>query len=183
MKKIKNWKLFNESVEDSLEDVKWFLIDYDNIVTYDYYLKSTDLLVFRIKGYGLSKEDFDRIERLANEENWNVVSKREFLFLYKGTKEEAILNWLNENYSGLEIRSYTKSVSYYERIKYVTAFKVEKTFNQRGELVCKNIFMESDISYVPHILMDDANLLDDVLKKWFESAYNITNIKNIYYED
>ena len=46
MKKIKNWKLFNESVEDSLEDVKWFLIDYDNIVTYDYYLKSTQNINF-----------------------------------------------------------------------------------------------------------------------------------------
>lgn len=184
MKKIKNWRLFNESVEDSLEDVKWFLVDYDNIVSYDYYPNSTNLLVYRISGYGFSKADFERIERLANEEDWNVINKKEFLIFYKGTKEEAILNWLDENYNNLKIKVISKGEDhYYKENEYVISFTVNKTFNPNYELLYNNIFMESDISYIPHVFIGDANLLDDILKNWLERTYNITKITNIYYED
>ena len=184
MKKIKSWKLFKESVEDSLEDVKWFLVDYDNIVPYDYYPNSTNLLVYRISGYGFSKADFERIERLANEEDWNVINKKEFLIFYKGTKEEAVVNWLDENYNDLKTKVVSKGEDqYYKENEYIISFSVNKTFNPNYELLYNNIFMESDISYVPHVFIDDANLLDDILKKWLERTYNITKITNIYYED
>jgi hypothetical protein len=184
MKKIKNWKAFFESVEDSLEDIKWVLVDYDNIVPYDYYPNSTNLLIFRITGSGISENDRNRIERLSNEEGWSVSSKREFLIFYKGTKEEAILNWLDENYNDLKIKVISKGEDqYYKENEYVISFTVNKTFNPNYELLYNNIFMESDISYIPHVFIGDANLLDDILKKWLESNYGINKITNIYYED
>ncbi len=46
MRKIKNWKLFTESVEDSVEDIKWMLVDYDydekNVIG-----SSNDLIVYQ----------------------------------------------------------------------------------------------------------------------------------------
>jgi hypothetical protein len=36
---------------------------------------------------------------------------------------------------------------------------------------------------IPSFCIGDANLLDDILKKWLERTYNITKINNIYYED
>jgi len=183
MKKIKSWRLFNESVEESLEDIKWVLVDYDNIVPYDYYPNSTNLLVFRITGSGISENDRNRIERLANGEDWSVSSKREFLIFYKGTKEEAILNWLDENYNNLKIKVSKGEDQYYKENEYVISFTVNKTFNPNYELLYNNIFMESDISYIPHVFIGDANLLDDILKNWLERTYNITKITNIYYED
>ena len=184
MRKIKNWKVFNESVEDSLEDIKWVLVDYDNIVPYDYYPNSNNLLVFRVSGYGLSKADFERIKRLSNEEGWSVVNKKEYLIFYKGSVEEAILNWLDENYNDLKVKVISKGEDqYYKENEYVISFSVNKTFNPNYELLYNNIFMESDISYIPHVCIGDANLLDDILKKWLERTYGITKITNIYYED
>jgi hypothetical protein len=183
IKLFENFRKLNESVEESLEDIKWVLVDYDNIVPYDYYPNSTNLLVFRITGSGISENDRNRIERLANGEDWSVSSKREFLIFYKGTKEEAILNWLDENYNNLKIKVSKGEDQYYKENEYVISFTVNKTFNPNYELLYNNIFMESDISYIPHVFIGDANLLDDILKNWLERTYNITKITNIYYED
>ena len=43
--KIKNWKLFTESVEDSVEDIKWSLVDYD--VQPTMWKNSSDIIRFR----------------------------------------------------------------------------------------------------------------------------------------
>jgi hypothetical protein len=184
MKKIKNWKAFFESVEDSLEDIKWVLVDYDNIVPYDYYPNSTNLLIFRITGSGISENDRNRIERLSNEEGWSFSSKREFLIFYKGSREEAVLNWLDENYNNLKVKViFTGEDHYYKENEYVISFTVNKIFNPNYELLYNNIFMESDLYYVPLVCIGDDNLLDDILKKWLESNYGINKITNIYYED
>ena len=182
--RIKSWVKFFESVEDSLEDIKWVLVDYDNIVPYDYYPNSTNLLVFRVSGYGLSKADFERIKRLSNEEGWSVVNKPGFLIFYKGTKEEAILNWLDENYNNLKIKVISKGEDqYYKENEYLISFTVDKTFNPNYELLYNNIFMKSDLYYIPHVCIGDAKLLDDILKKWLERTYGINNVTNIYYVD
>jgi hypothetical protein len=183
MKKIKNWKAFFESVEDSLEDIKWVLVDYDNIVPYDYYPNSTNLLIFRITGSGISENDRNRIERLSNEEGWGVLNKKEFLIFYKGSREEAVLNWLDENYNNLKIKVSKGEDHYYKENEYLISFMVDKTFNSNYELIYNNIFMESDLYYIPHVCIGDANLLDDILRKWLERTYGINKITNIYYVD
>ncbi len=183
MKWIKLFENFNESVEDSLEDIKWVLVDYDNIVPYDYYPNSTNLLIFRVSGYGLSKVDFERIERLSNEEGWSVVNKPGFLIFYKGSVEEAVLNWLDENYNNLKIKVSKGEDHYYKENEYLISFMVDKTFNSNYELIYNNIFMESDLYYIPHVCIGDANLLDDILRKWLERTYGINKITNIYYVD
>jgi hypothetical protein len=192
MKKIKNWKAFFESVEDSLEDIKWVLVDYDNIVPYDYYPNSTNLLVYRISGYGFSKADFERIERLANEEDWNVINKKEFLIFYKKTHKNdrksrmnAILNWLNENYKGLKPKMQF-SQQYYcnssgESLFYTTFLGFYTDANM-------DVNVEPELWTVPKVCvwgLNDytaSNLLDSVFKSWLRKNYDI-RVNNIYYED
>ena len=107
MRKIKNWKLFTESVEDSVEDIKWMLVDYD----YDesIYLKSESLIVYKLyKDVGDPDyfQTTERIKRLAKPEGWDVtfIPKYNYvaMIFYKGNLEECILNWLKENYDNLE---------------------------------------------------------------------------------
>ena len=177
MRKIKNWKIFNESVEDSLEDIKWVLVDYDNIVPYDYYPNSTNLLVFRVTSF-LSKDNLDRILRLANGEDWNVLNKKEFLIFYKVSKEEAILNWLNENYSDLKPKMQF-SEKYYCNSE---GFSLFSTTNFNANDWSTDVNAKPELWKVPSVCMEDDNLLDVVLKKWMKKNFNI-DVRNIYYDE
>jgi hypothetical protein len=182
MRKIKNWKVFNESVEVSLEDIKWVLVDYDYIVPYDYYPNSTNLLVFRISGYGFSKDDFGRIERLANEESWSVLCfDSRFLIFYKGTKEEAVLNWLEENYNDLNTKMQF-SEKYYCNSEGFSLFSTSSDMKV-GVYWNTDVNANPELWKIPSFCIGDANLLDDILKNWLERTYGITKITNIYYED
>jgi hypothetical protein len=192
IKLFENFRKLNESVEDSLEDIKWFLVDYDNIVPYDYYPNSTNLLVYRISGYGFSKADFERIERLANEEDWNVINKKEFLIFYKKTHKNdrksrmnAILNWLNENYKGLKPKMqfsqqyYCNSIG--ESLFYTNFLGFYRDANT-------DVNVETELWTVPKVCvwgLNDytaSNLLDSVFKSWLRKNYDI-RVNNIYYED
>jgi len=120
MRKIKNWKLFFESVEDSLEDIKWLMVDYDydemNLIS-----PSNDLVLYR---WGKSQSDGDylscteRVKRLAKQEGWNVdfvythykksinggnliSSGNSIAIFYKGNLEDAIISYLNEKFGNL----------------------------------------------------------------------------------
>ena len=180
IKFFENFRKLNESVEDSLEDIKWVLVDYDNIVNYEYYPNSTNLLVFRVTSF-LSEDNLERIYRLANGEGWNIKRKSEFLIFYNESGEEAILNWLDENYRDLEIKVESNGTHrYYHKNEYL--FTVEKVFKENGELFSNDVFMDISLYEVPLVCMGDANLLDVVLKKWLENTYDIIST-NIYFED
>ena len=109
--KIKNWKLFTESVEDSVEDIKWSLVDYD--VQPTMWKNSSDIITFRIGE--LDSDNLERISRLVSADGWQVrmikshsiCIKRDdtdypnLLFFWKGDIVKSCDNWLIENYSDL----------------------------------------------------------------------------------
>ena len=182
--RIKSWRKFFESVEVSLEDIKWVLVDYDNIVPYDYYPNSTNLLVFRVSGYGFSKDDFGRIERLANGESWGVLNNKEFLIFYKGTKEEAVLNWLDENYSDLNTKKQF-SEKYYCNSEGFSLFSTSsdmKVSNFGGYDWNTDVNAKPELWKIPSVCVENDNLLDSVFKKWLKKTYDI-KANNIYFED
>ena len=119
MRKIKNWKFFTESVEDSVEDIKWMLVDYDydekNVIG-----SSNDLIVYR---WSKSQSDSDhtdsteRVKRLAKLEEWdvdfvssgntNILTLPEvFCIFYKGNLEDSIISYLDEKFGNLETDTY-----------------------------------------------------------------------------
>ena len=112
MRKIKNWKLFTESVEDSVEDIKWSLVDYD--VQPTMWKNSSDIITFRIGE--LDSDNLERISRLVSADGWQVrmikshsiCIKRDdtdypnLLFFWKGDIVKSCENWLIENYVDLK---------------------------------------------------------------------------------
>ena len=114
--RIKSWRKFFESVEESLEDIKWMLVDYDydekNVIGY-----SNDLIVYR---WGKSQSDSDhteRVKRLAKPEGWdvdfvssgntNILTLPEvFCIFYKGNLEDSIISYLDEKFGNLETDTY-----------------------------------------------------------------------------
>jgi hypothetical protein len=114
--RIKSWRKFFESVEESLEDIKWMLVDYDydekNVIG-----SSNDLIVYR---WGKSQSDSDhteRVKRLAKPEGWdvdfvssgntNILTLPEvFCIFYKGNLEDSIISYLNEKFGNLETDTY-----------------------------------------------------------------------------
>jgi hypothetical protein len=116
MRKIKNWKLFTESVEDSVEDIKWMLVDYDydekNVIG-----SSNDLIVYQWdknpSDYEKMKDYIDsteRVKRLAKLEEWNVdfvpSGKTVFCIFYKGNLDDSIVSYLDEKFGNLETDTY-----------------------------------------------------------------------------
>jgi len=109
--RIKSWRKFFESVEDSLEDIKWSLVDYD--VQPTMWKNSSDIITFRIGE--LDSRNLERISRLVSEDGWQVrmikrhsiCIKRDdtdypnLLFFWKGDIVKSCENWLNENYGDL----------------------------------------------------------------------------------
>lgn len=170
MRKIKNWKIFNESVEESLEDIKWILVDYD-VEDYEYYPNSSNLISFLVNDKFTINKDFGRIERLAKEEGWNVTYNDALIF-YKGSKQESIMNWLYENFSDLKPSKLESG-----RIGY---------HNSSNQLIF-NYMPDSDdievydiLHYLPlRVLYNDGDKLDGILKWWLKKTYNI-NAWNIY---
>jgi len=117
--RIKSWRKFNESVEESLEDIKWMLVDYDydekNVIG-----SSNDLIVYR---WGKSQSDSDhtdsteRVKRLAKPEGWDVdfvssagdyyeSGNKVFCIFYKGNLEDSIISYLDEKFGNLETDTY-----------------------------------------------------------------------------
>lgn len=111
--RIKSWRKFFESVEDSLEDIKWSLVDYD--VQPTMWKNSSDIITFRIGE--LDSDNLERISRLVSEDGWQVrmienhsiCIKRDdtdypnLLFFWKGDIVKSCENWLIENYDDLEL--------------------------------------------------------------------------------
>jgi hypothetical protein len=109
--RIKSWRKFFESVEDSLEDIKWSLVDYD--VQPTMWKNSSDIITFRIGE--LDSNNLERISRLVSADGWQVrmikshsiCIKRDdtdypnLLFFWKGDIVKSCDNWLIENYSDL----------------------------------------------------------------------------------
>ena len=62
--RIKSWRKFFESVEESLEDIKWSLVDYD--VKQTMWKNSSDIITFRIDE--LDSDNLERISRLVSED-------------------------------------------------------------------------------------------------------------------
>ena len=62
--RIKSWRKFFESVEESLEDIKWSLVDYD--VKQTMWKNSSDIITFIIDE--LDSDNLERISRLVSED-------------------------------------------------------------------------------------------------------------------
>jgi hypothetical protein len=174
MRKIKNWKVFNESVEVSLEDIKWILVDYLDklaIEDYEYYPNSSNLISFLVNDKFTINKDFGRIERLAKEEGWNVTYNGALIF-YKGSKQESIMNWLYENFSDLKPSKLESG-----RIGYHDSSN-QLIFNYMPD--SDDIEVYDILHYLPlRVLYSDGDKLDGILKWWLNKTYNI-NAWNIY---
>ena len=110
--RIKSWRKFFESVEESLEDIKWSLVDYD--VQPTMWKNSSDIITFRIGE--LDSDNLERISRLVSADGWQVrmikshsiCIKRDdtdypnLLFFWKGDIVKSCENWLSENYVDLK---------------------------------------------------------------------------------
>jgi hypothetical protein len=111
--RIKNWRKFFESVEVSLEDIKWVLVDYD--VKPTIWKNSSDIITFRVGE--LNSDNLERISRLVSEDEWQVrmilrhsscISRDDMdhpnlLFFWKGDVVESCEKWLIENYDNLKV--------------------------------------------------------------------------------
>ena len=174
--RIKNWKTFNESVSDSLEDIKWLMVDYDydemNLIS-----SSNDLVLYR---WGKSQSDVDylscteRVKRLAKQEGWNVdfvytqykrsenggnliSSGNSIAIFYKGNLEDAIISYLNEKFGNLK---FTISI------------------NKKGQTIAtleEHIYKFSTIAYCCDVSYweDDDKKLIKIFKRWLLETYNI----------
>lgn len=195
MRRIKNWKLFTESVEDSLEDIKWVIVDYD-VEDYEYYPNSTNLLSFRVNDKIKVRNEIGRIKGLASEEGWNVIYNRSIvapLIFYKGDLEAAVINWLDENYGDLkgEIKIDDRNklhVNYMTRGERTIPFKYEiddadsvknvYEITDEVDIEAFRLFYELPLE----CFKNDVNSLDEILKRWLKEKYNI-NVRNIYFEE
>ena len=114
--RIKSWRKFFESVEESLEDIKWMLVDYDydekNVIG-----SSNDLIVYRWSKSQSDSDHTERVKRLAKQEGWdvdfvssgntNILTLPEvFCIFYKGNLEDSIISYLDEKFGNLETDTY-----------------------------------------------------------------------------
>ena len=143
MKRIKNWKLFTESVEDSLEEIKWVLVDYD-------------------------VDDY---------EGWDVIYNNALIF-YKDDLEDALINWLDENYSNLKPE--TIVVNNKLHLYYMKNNMRVFTYEKDDDSI--DIEVNATLYDIPQFCLKDSNKTSDLLEKWLKDKYRL-NIRNIYFED
>ena len=194
MRKIKNWKLFNESVEDSVEDIKWMLVDYD----YDesIYLKSESLIVYKLyKDVGDPDyfQTTERIKRLAKLEKWDVtfIPKHNYvaIIFYKGNLEECILSWLKENYDNLE-PSLEPNTYHSDNFTEYCDESGESIFVHRHPTYPEIVEVQPMLYSLPLLCLskdeeEDVHMkLCNLLKSWFKESYDIDISNNeIYFEE
>ena len=176
MRRIKNWKLFTESVEDSLEEIKWVLVDYD-VDDYEYYPNSTKLLSFLVKDKLAVSNELKRIENQAAYEGWNVIYNNALIF-YKDDLEDALINWLDENFSNLTVETIVvnNKLHLYYMKNNMRVFTYEKD-DDPIDIEVNGILYD-----IPQFCLKDGNKTSDLLKKWLKDKYRL-NIRNIYFED
>ena len=203
MRKIKNWKLFTESVEDSIEDIKWLLVDYD----YDesIYLKSESLIVYKLNKDVGDPDYFqttERITRLSKPEGWDVtfIPKHNYvaMIFYKGNLEECILSWLKENYDNLESNSNSKYDTYVKgNFTDYCDKSGESIFIHRhgfryksGGRIQNNVEVQPMLYSLPLLCLskdeeEDVHMkLCNLLKSWFKESYDIdVSDNNIFFEE
>ena len=196
--RIKSWRKFNESVEDSVEDIKWMLVDYD----YDesIYLKSESLIVYKLyKDVGDPDyfQTTERIKRLAKQEEWDVtfIPKHNYvaMIFYKGNLEECILSWLKENYDNLE-PSLEPNTYHSDNFTEYCDKSGESIFIHRenspmsttGQIVEVQPMLYS----LPLLCLskdeeEDVHMkLCNLLKSWFKESYDIdVSDNNIFFEE
>ena len=198
MRKIKNWKLFNESVEDSVEDIKWMLVDYD----YDesIYLKSESLIVYKLNKDVGDPDYFkttERITRLSKPEGWDVtfIPKHNYvaMIFYKGNLEECILSWLKENYDNLEPSLepntyHSDNFTEYcdESGESIFIHRENSPMSSTGQIVEVQPMLYS----LPLLCLskdeeEDVHMkLCNLLKSWFKESYDIdVSDNNIFFEE
>jgi hypothetical protein len=182
MKRIKNWKLFTESVEDSLEEIKWVLVDYD-IDDYEYYPNSTKLLSFLVNDKLAVRNEFKRIENQAAYEGWDVIyNGAEALIFYKDDLEDSIINWLDENYSNLKPETIVvnNKLHLYYMKNNMRVFTYEKD-DDPIDIEVNGLLYE-----LPLLCLkkdpNKADKIDTILKGWLNKTYNL-DVRNIYYEE
>ena len=199
MRKIKNWKLFNESVEDSVEDIKWMLVDYD----YDesIYLKSESLIVYKLNKDVGDPDYFqttERIKRLAKLEKWDVtfIPKHNCvaMIFYKGNLEECILSWLKENYDNLE-PSLEPNTYHSDNFTEYCDESGESIFVHRHPTYPEIVEVQPMLYSLPLFILqilclskdeeEDVHMkLCNLLKSWFKESYDIDISNNeIYFEE
>ena len=194
MRKIKNWKLFNESVEDSVEDIKWMLVDYD----YDesIYLKSESLIVYKLNKDVGDPDYFkttERITRLSKPEGWDVtfIPKHNYvaMIFYKGNLEECILSWLKENYDNLE-PSLEPNTYHSDNFTEYCDESGESIFVHRHPTYPEIVEVQPMLYSLPLLCLskdeeEDVHMeLCNLLKSWFKESYDIDISNNeIYFEE
>ena len=199
MRKIKNWKLFNESVEDSVEDIKWMLVDYD----YDesIYLKSESLIVYKLNKDVGDPDYFqttERIKRLAKLEKWDVtfIPKHNYvaMIFYKGNLEECLLSWLKENYDNLE-PSLEPNTYHSDNFTEYCDESGESIFVHRHPTYPEIVEVQPMLYSLPLFILqilclskdeeEDVHMkLCNLLKSWFKESYDIDISNNeIYFEE
>lgn len=179
MKRIKNWKLFNESVQDSLDDIKWVITDYD-IEDYEYFPNSTKLLSFLVNGDDKVQKEINRIKGLASEEGWNVILKESdsALIFYKGDLESAVINWLDENCADLNVKTITdrnnRTHVYYMLKDHYGSVLFKHNVDEPFDVEANSIFYE-----LPSMCL--KNKTSALLEKWMKKTFDI-DIRAIYFE-
>ena len=179
MKRIKNWKLFNESVQDSLDDIKWVITDYD-IEDYEYFPNSTKLLSFLVNGDDKVQKEINRIKGLASEEGWNVILKESdsALIFYKGVLESAVINWLDENCSDLNVKTITdrnnRTHVYYMLKDHYGSVLFKHNVDEPFDVEANSIFYE-----LPSMCLKDKT--SALLEKWMKKTFGI-DVRAIYFE-
>ena len=191
MRKIKNWKLFNESVEDSVEDIKWMLVDYD----YDesIYLKSESLIVYKLNKDVGDPDYFkttERITRLSKPEGWDVtfIPKHNYvaMIFYKGNLEECILSWLKENYDNLEPSLEPNTYQSDNFTEYCDE-SGESIFVHRKNshpTYPEIVEVQPMLYSLPLLCLQSFENTCNLLKSWFKESYDIDISNNeIYFEE
>jgi len=207
--RIKSWRKFFESVEDSVEDIKWMLVDYD----YDesIYLKSESLIVYKLNKDVGDPDYFkttERITRLSKPEGWDVTFiPKQFvlnltscekphvaLIFYKGNLEECILSWLKENYDNLEHSLEPNTYHSGDFTEYCDESgesifihrKNSHPMSPTGQVVEVQPILYS----LPMLCLskyeeeDVYTKLCNLLKSWFKESYDIdVSDNNIYFEE
>ena len=179
MKRIKNWKLFNESVQDSLDDIKWVIADYD-IEDYEYFPNSTKLLSFLVNGDDKVQKEINRIKGLASEEGWNVILKESdsALIFYKGDLEAAVINWLDENCADLNVKTITdrnnRTHIYYMLKDHYGSVLFKHNVDEPFDVEANSIFYE-----LPSMCLKDKT--SALLEKWMKKTFGI-DVRAIYFE-
>jgi hypothetical protein len=178
--RIKNWRKFFESVEVSLEDIKWVLVDYDydekNVIG-----SSNDLIIYRwVKK--VSDPDYfastERIERLSKEDEWNVdfniIKDSEVVIVfYKDNLDDSIISYLNEKYGNLKPNIKSTYTFYSETNDSLSLFNI--SLNKRNQSI---VALEEKLYKIPAYCYgisygDNDEKLVILFKRWLLETYNI----------